>query len=200
MKTAFVTSADGTRIGYRELGAGPGLVIVHGGLRASQHYLALAEALAERHTVFVPDRRGRGASGALRDGQGMREQCADLAAVRARTGADIVFGHSAGGLIALESALLLPTRQLILYEPALSIDGSIPTNWLPAFEAALGRGDNAAAMTAVMNGLQMSGDLPVPNWLFRIAQRVIFRLTASGRETAALLATLRHDVAPVPPR
>jgi pimeloyl-ACP methyl ester carboxylesterase len=195
MKTAFVTSADGTRIGYRELGTGPGLVIVHGNLRASQHYLALAEALAERHTVFVLDRRGRGLSGVVRGAQGMQEQCDDLAAVRAGTGADIVFGHSSGGLIALESALLMPTRQLILFEPALSIDGSIPTGWVPAFEAALARGDAAAAMMTLMKGLQMSDDVPVPDWLFRIVQRVIFRFTAAGRETAALLPMVRHDVA-----
>ncbi len=34
-----VTSVDGTTIGYRQIGSGPGLVIIHGGARASQHYL-----------------------------------------------------------------------------------------------------------------------------------------------------------------
>jgi len=32
-------------------------------MRASQHYLAMAEALADGYTVYIQDRRGRGLSG-----------------------------------------------------------------------------------------------------------------------------------------
>ena len=42
MRTDFVKSADGTVISYKVIGKGPGLVIVHGGFRASQHYIKLA--------------------------------------------------------------------------------------------------------------------------------------------------------------
>ena len=58
-----VTSKDGTTIGYRQLGQGPTVVILHGGALASQHYMKLGSALAERFTVSMPDRRGRGMSG-----------------------------------------------------------------------------------------------------------------------------------------
>ena len=58
-----VVSADGTHIGYRQTGSGPGLVVLHGGMRAAQHYLVLAEALADGYTVYIQDRRGRGLSG-----------------------------------------------------------------------------------------------------------------------------------------
>ncbi len=71
IKTDSVVSVDGTMIGYRMIGSGPGLVIVHGGMRASQHYLPLAEALAGTYTVYIPDRRGRGMSGPAGDDYSM---------------------------------------------------------------------------------------------------------------------------------
>ena len=40
--TGSVTSADGTRIGYRQVGRGPGLVLVHGGGQAAQNLMQLA--------------------------------------------------------------------------------------------------------------------------------------------------------------
>jgi pimeloyl-ACP methyl ester carboxylesterase len=54
-----VTSKDGTVIGYRQLGSGPGLILVHGGMAASQHFMKLASSLADVFTVYIPDRRGR---------------------------------------------------------------------------------------------------------------------------------------------
>jgi hypothetical protein len=39
VKTDSVVSADGTVIGYRMLGSGPGPGVVHGSMVASQHYL-----------------------------------------------------------------------------------------------------------------------------------------------------------------
>jgi pimeloyl-ACP methyl ester carboxylesterase len=59
----FVTSADGIRIGYRQLGSGPGVVLLHGGVNGSQHLMRLGIALAGTFTVYIPDRRGCGLSG-----------------------------------------------------------------------------------------------------------------------------------------
>lgn len=36
-QTKSVTSKDGTTIGFRQFGHGPGVVILHGGALASQH-------------------------------------------------------------------------------------------------------------------------------------------------------------------
>jgi pimeloyl-ACP methyl ester carboxylesterase len=44
--TGSVTSADGTTIGYRQIGSGPGVILLHGGMQASQHYMRLGRALA----------------------------------------------------------------------------------------------------------------------------------------------------------
>jgi pimeloyl-ACP methyl ester carboxylesterase len=54
-----VASKDGSRLTYRQLGEGPGLILLHGGLQAAQNLMALASALSDAFTVFVPNRRGR---------------------------------------------------------------------------------------------------------------------------------------------
>ena len=61
--TGSAVSADGTTIGYRQLGRGPGIVVVHGSMSSGYNFLQLAEALADAFTVYLPDRRGRGLSG-----------------------------------------------------------------------------------------------------------------------------------------
>ncbi|HMA34289.1 MAG TPA: alpha/beta hydrolase, partial [Chloroflexia bacterium] len=66
--TGSVTSPDGTPIGYRQVGHGPGLVILHGAMSGGDHHMQLAAALADAHTVYLPDRRGRGQSGPYRAG------------------------------------------------------------------------------------------------------------------------------------
>jgi pimeloyl-ACP methyl ester carboxylesterase len=60
--TDFVTSKDRTKIGHRQLRKGAGLILVHGGVMASQNFMSLAELLANEFTVYIPDRRGRGLS------------------------------------------------------------------------------------------------------------------------------------------
>ncbi len=117
--TGRVTSADGTSIGYRQLGQGPGLIILHGGLRASHHYMRLAQALADTYTVYLPDRRGRRLTHTTVEAYSVAKECEDLCALLQTTGAHMVFGHSAGGLIALEAALRLPIHKLVVYEVRL---------------------------------------------------------------------------------
>ena len=59
----YVTSRDGTRIGYDRLGDGPPVVLVSGGSVDRSSNAGLAEQLATGYTVFNFDRRGRGPSG-----------------------------------------------------------------------------------------------------------------------------------------
>ena len=78
------------------MGCGPGLVILHGGMRASQHYLRLAEALAQAFSVYIPDRRGRGLSGPPGEDYSIQKELEDLQALLHKTNAQMLFGHSAG--------------------------------------------------------------------------------------------------------
>ena len=47
-------SADGTRIGYRRLGLGPSVILLHGGVNASQHRMKLAPAPPTRTRCTYP--------------------------------------------------------------------------------------------------------------------------------------------------
>jgi pimeloyl-ACP methyl ester carboxylesterase len=141
-----VTSPDGTPIAYQSLGNGEGLVLIGGSLRAADDYLPLANALGRGFEVHVVDRRGRGASGPLGQDYAVEKECDDLLAVCEATGATRVFGHSYGGLVALETAKRAPTlTNLALYEPGLSLGPSRPADWGPRYEQLLAAGDTRGA-------------------------------------------------------
>ena len=57
-RTGTVGSVDGTVIGYRSLGSGPAVLLVHGGMKAAQHLMDLARVLSDGFTMHVVDRRG----------------------------------------------------------------------------------------------------------------------------------------------
>ncbi len=193
VKTDSVNSADGTVIGYRVLGSGPGLIIVHGGMAASQHYLLLAQALADTYTVYIPDRRGRGMSGPAGDDYSIQKECEDLDALIKKTGAQFMFGHSSGGLITLEAALRLPIRKIAVYEPAVSIDHSMPTAWYPKFKRALAKNNPAAAIALVIKGLRVSSKMDkVPTCVLALMMRLAQR-SEEGRELGKLVFTFPLD-------
>src|SRR5258708_20310545 len=53
--TGSVTSADGTTIGYRQLGHGPGVLLLHGTASSGYNHIQLAEALANASTAYLPN-------------------------------------------------------------------------------------------------------------------------------------------------
>ena len=94
--TDSVTSQDGTTIGYRQLGHGPGIVALHGAMESAKSHMQLAEALAGSFTIYLPDRRGRGLSGPYGSGYSMQREVEDLDALLTKAGARQIFGVSAG--------------------------------------------------------------------------------------------------------
>ena len=116
MTSGDAVSRDGTRIGYLKMGRGPAVVILHGSMESARSHTLLAQALAGDFTVYLPDRRGRGMSGPHRPDHGVRTEVEDLQAVLAESGAQLVFGVSAGGLVVLEAARTLPgLRKIAVY-------------------------------------------------------------------------------------
>src|SRR5262245_47633803 len=103
--TGFVTSQDGTSIGYRQMGQGDGVILVHGGMQASQSFMQLANQLSDEFTVYVLDRRGRGLSGPYGSSYSVQRDVEDMDALLSKTGAHKVFGLSSGAIISLKSAL-----------------------------------------------------------------------------------------------
>jgi hypothetical protein len=160
-RTGFVTSTDGTRISYRQMGSGPALLLVPGGMQAAQNFMKLGTALSDSFTVFLLNRRGRSFSGPYREDHSIRREVEDLDVLLQETGAHDVFALSAGALITLTAGLTLPgLRRIALYEPPLVLAGDPRVMaWRPRYEAELTRGNLAAAMVAGMKGIEDKGDL-----------------------------------------
>jgi len=207
MKT--MTSTDGTAISVRSHGTGPGLVLIPGTTRRAHHYDVLAAALGDRFTVHAIDRRGRGLSGPQGAGYRMDDEVEDALTVLDGTGSNLVFGHSYGGAIAMRLALRRPLASLVVYEPALSLNGSMDLSFVPAvvdlierrrFGTAMGRWitglglqpfDKAPKIAyTVMGWLMMhTGDGADQRETFRTAPaeaEQIRRLDSDGREYAAI--------------
>ncbi len=172
-----VTSKDGTTIGYRQIGHGPGIVLVHGAMESALSHSQLAEALADTFTVCVYDRRGRGRSGPYGQDYGVHKEVEDLDAVLGQTGARSVFGVSSGGVIALQAALSLPAiHRLAVFEPALVIDGEPSMAFLTRYDQEIAQGRLAAALVTGMQGTQMGPAIfnLMPRWLLeQLTQRMM---------------------------
>ena len=176
-----VTSRDGTTIGYRRFGAGPGVILLHGSASSGAFHTDLAGLLADRFTVFVPDRRGRGLSGPSTTGDAARAEVDDLAALLEATGASNVFGLSSGAIIALQAARTMPSiRRLVAFEPPLLPDRPGTEAFLRRFDAEMARGDLGAAMVTAMRGSQMG-----PAWFRALPQALTSRLVVMGMRQEA---------------
>jgi pimeloyl-ACP methyl ester carboxylesterase len=151
----FVTSSDGTRIGYSVVGAGPAIILVDGALcwRASGPAGPLAARLQDRFTVYTYDRRGRGESGDTTPYAVARE-VEDLAAViGAAGGAAAVYAISSGVGLALAAANAgLPISKMVLYEFPILIDDTrhVPADYATTMDALIAKGDNAGAVKHFM--------------------------------------------------
>ena len=155
-----VTSEDGTTIGFRQLGRGPGMVILHGGALASQHYMKLGAALADEYTVYIPDRRGRGMSGPYGPRYGIDREDEDLTAIVTATGARYVFGAADGGLFALHASLAVPAiHKVAVFEPVLFVGQPGVEEFKKVISRGqhlLASGDVAAAMASLARDAQDS--------------------------------------------
>lgn len=184
-KTGTVTSADGTTIGYRQIGTGPGVILVHGGMASSQSLMKLARSLTDSFAVYIPDRRGRGLSGPFGDDYGIQKEVEDLGALLTKTGAHNVFGLSSGALISLQAALKLPSiHKTALYEPPLAIDHSIidiVASSMQRFDREIEDGKLAAALVTVLKDLEL-----LPRSLLSILPRFLLErfFTLALREDA----------------
>lgn len=190
--SAAVTSRDGATIGYHQLGAGPGVVLVQGTMGTAQHFMQLAGALADGFTVIVPDRRGRGMSSAGSGSYCVQKEVEDLDALLAKTGAHNVFGLSSGALIALQAALTLPSiRRVALYEPPLFVNGA-PIALMARYEQEMARGDVAAALVTAMQAAQMGP--PIFNMLPRRLLEWFVRMgmKSEGKRRSGDYATMKE--------
>lgn len=192
--TGTITARDGVTLGYRQVGHGPGVVLLHGAMESSASHLQLAHALADQHTVYLLDRRGRGLSGPFSAHYSIQSEVDDLADLLAATGARDVFGVSAGGLVCLQAALTLPAiRRVTVYEPALVTDGSIDSAAvLRRYDREMAQGKLAAALVTGMVGAQMGPAFLrlMPRWL--LERFTTQGMAAEDRQAALGTVTMRQ--------
>jgi len=142
----------------RQVGAGPLVVVLHGGPGAHHDYLLPQyDRLAGRRTLFYYDQRGGGKSPVSRETPvGWREQVADLEALRVHLKFDrlVLCGYSWGGLLAVLYLLEHPERveRLALVSPA-----SITAANRDEFERRFAERMNAPEIVAAREELRASG-------------------------------------------
>jgi pimeloyl-ACP methyl ester carboxylesterase len=167
--TRAVFSLDGTKISYLTMGRGPSVIVIPGTLSMAADYAAFARALAEHFTVHTIERRGRGESGPQGDDYSIANEREDVLALQQKTGASFLVGHSFGGLVALEVARNNPSlTKLAVYEPGVSIDGSIPMDWMPGYEKKLAEKKNLDAFVEFSLSVGPLRARKTPPWLMKL--------------------------------
>ncbi|GGN98163.1 alpha/beta fold hydrolase [Microbispora bryophytorum] len=195
LATQVVTSADGTPVEYLSAGHGPHVIVVPGALAIASDLTAFARLLAARHTVHVVQRRGRGGSGPQGDRYGIARECEDIEAVGARTGARLIFGHSFGGLVALRTACGNPAFDAVaVYEPGVSVGGSIPVGWIDRARREISEGANFEAFITFVRGVNPDQTGRVPRRLLRIILRHAISPAEMRQNTALMPQAISEHV------
>jgi len=153
--------------------------------------MRLASELAEHYTIHIIERRGRGLSSPQGAEYSMTKECEDVLAVQEQTGACLLIGHSFGGLIALEVACHNDTFQKIaVYEPGVSIDGSISMDWVPGYEQKLAAKKDFDAFVEFSRATGPDRARKVPHWLMKR----LLRLFISADERRQMLGLLPENL------
>ncbi len=111
------------QIAYATLGAGPAVLLLHGLGGSADFWRPLADDLASRYTLIIPDLLGFGFSAKPSEGYALHRHVAAVAAVLRHSGharARAVVGHSCGGVVALgllASGLLRAERLALAATP-----------------------------------------------------------------------------------
>ena len=149
-----VISADGTRIGLLTGGAGPSLLMVHGGMCSSGRWAPLWPLMIEHFRVTVMDRRGRASSPDTQSSYSLGAEYDDVTAVAEHLAAHQrepvdVFGHSYGAVCALGAAAQgAPLRRLVLYEPPGP--QTVPAPWLDRIRPMIAQGQFGRVMVSFL--------------------------------------------------
>jgi pimeloyl-ACP methyl ester carboxylesterase len=195
---ALVTSKDGTPIAYETMGSGSPLILVDGALcyRDFGPMRELANALKDRFTVIIYDRRGRGESGDAASYAVTRE-VEDLSALIDGPGKGSVslYGCSSGGVLAAEAAAANPDKveKLIVYEMPMIVDATrdpMSVQYVPTLEANLAAGRNGAAVKQFMRFVGM------PRLMLLVMPLIMGK---AWKKLCASAPTLRYDTAVMSP-
>src|SRR5581483_5993163 len=177
MSTSTVRSKDGTVIAFDVWGEGQPLIMIDGATAHRQvnpTNAATGQLLADEFRAVAYDRRGRGESTDTAP-YSVEREIDDLAALIAHAGGPaVLFGWSAGAVLALDAAAAgLPVVKLALFEPPVIADDSRPPqldDYIERLERFLaeGRPGDAAELflihAAGMPGEVVAGIKQSPFW------------------------------------
>ena len=126
-----VTSKDGTKIAYNQIGSGSPLIIIDGAFCSSLFWLSVegAPLLATNFTVISYDRRGRNESDDTKP-YAIERELEDLdALIQMAGGSSYVFGYSSGAALAfIATAAGLNIKKLALYDPPYATEENPSTH------------------------------------------------------------------------
>ena len=189
--THAVLSRDGANISYLTMGSGPSVLVIPGALSMAADYAAFSSALAEHFTVYIIERRGRGLSSPQGDDYSILKERGDVLALLQKTGTSLLVGHSFGGLVALEVARHNPSlTKVAVYEPGVSIDGSIPMGWMPGYEKKLAEKEYLDAFVEFSLGVGPERARNTPPWLMKL----LLPLFLSSHERKLMLGLLSENL------
>ena len=111
--------SDGSRIYYEVYGKGPPLVFIHGYFLDIRCYRDLLNNLGSRYEVYALDLPGHGKSGDILPNCSIRQMVTQIRksieALNIKN--PVLFGHSAGALLALYYASIYKVKRLIISSP-----------------------------------------------------------------------------------
>jgi pimeloyl-ACP methyl ester carboxylesterase len=184
-------SKDGTVLAYDKLGSGPPLIFITGAscFRKFIPIVQDAKVFAKEFTVYNYDRRGRGDSGNATPWSLEREVEDVDAMIDAAGGSAYLYGHSSGGVLALEASLSLKSKikKVIIYDPPYVHNQKEKTEYGRLSQIViqlLDQGANGQAMKVFLNGIGM------PKILVHLLP-----LAPGWAAMKALAPTLAYDIA-----
>jgi pimeloyl-ACP methyl ester carboxylesterase len=152
--SALAPGVSPVRIHYREVGAGPAIVILHGGWGYEVYpFDRQLAALSAEHCLVVPDRTGYGGSGRLvrQEVDFHHRAAAETFAVidALKLERPVLWGHSDGAVIALLMGLAAPERLSGLIVEATHVFRSKPAS-RAFFETTMGDPDGLGERVATV--------------------------------------------------
>lgn len=190
---ATFVEVDGVHVRYREAGAGPAVVLIHGYGASADMWGGLLERLAAHHRVVAVDLKGFGWTSRPAGDYGPAAQARLVWGVLDRLGvADVaIVGHSWGSSVSLAMAEAHParTRRVALYD-AYVYDDQVPSFFRWSQRAGLGE-----LIFGLFYRERIEDRAPLayydPRWITQARVERVERELARPGTTAAALATAR---------
>lgn len=207
-----VMSKDGTRIAFDQVGAGPLLVLVPGGLQHrafDEDTGKLAELLAADFTVIHYDRRGRGDSGDTLPYAVEREIEDIEALIDAGGGSAYVYGISSGAALGMLAAVKLGSKikKLVMYEAPFDAKDDAKQGWMQYTQElnallAENRREDAVNLFLELLGtppeeLQQFSSTPVYPLFVNVAPTLAYDAAILGAESDVPVEVARQVTQPV---